>query len=138
MLEDGSWVSERFYQLSEILQDYDKNLELRWIPPDKRETKFEKANPYVIVDTRTETIVKYVSERDEPHLVLAEIFGMDNIHNDPIRRLADQNAAIATFKLKEKIDHSEALRDEMNFLFGNQKSRIKHNGVWYDDEMRRL
>ena len=136
LLQDGSWVSENFTLLSEILADYDPLLELRWIPPDKRETQFEKANPYVIVDTRSNSAVRYVSERDEPRLVLAEIFDMDNVKGDVIKKMDARNAADQAFRMKKVMEEREEAKDFTRFVVANKKNYIRHNGKTLDDELR--
>ncbi len=34
--ETGRWVSEHYERLARVVQDYDPQFELRWIPPEAR------------------------------------------------------------------------------------------------------
>lgn len=142
--ENGVWVDENFQRLAEIIKDYDPYLELRWIEPGQRETDAEKKNPYCIVDTRSEYIVMFASERDTPQTILARLWSSDNAHGSVLDRLDAENAAAEAFKLKEKLDEEEMKKDFAAWLIDTKKNYIHTKNpvtgekLKLDDQLRRI
>lgn len=142
--ENGEWVSEHFQRLAEIVKDYDPYLELRWIPPGQRETDADKKNPYCIIDTRSNYIVLFASERDTPESILARLFQSDNKHGSVLDRIDAENAAKEAFRLKEKMDEEELKKDFVAWLIGTKQNFIKTTNpvtgekLKLDDQLRRL
>lgn len=132
------WISAEFHRLAEIIEDYDPALELRWIPPDKRETQLDKKQCYCIADTRTNKIVLFASELDTPVDILTRLWNSDSAKGNVLARLDARNAAIKAMQLKEQIDEKEAQKDFAAFVFKNTKSRWTHKGRVRDDEFRDL
>ena len=120
--ENGEWVSEDFQRLAEIVKDYDEYLELRWIPPGQRETDADKKNPYCIVDTRSNYIVMFASERDTPQSILARLWSADNGRGSVLDRVDAENAAAEAFRLKEQMDDIEMKKDFVSWLIGTKKN----------------
>lgn len=142
--ENGEWVNEDFQRLAEIVKDYDEYLELRWIPPGQRETDADKKNPYCIVDTRSNYIVMFASERDNPQTILARLFSADNKHGSVLDRIDAENAAKEAFRLKEQMDDEEMKRDFAAWLIGTKqnyihtKNPVTGEKLKLDDQLRRL
>lgn len=141
--ETGHWVSEKFLHLSEILQDYDPNLSLRWIPTDKRTRQDGK--PYVIVyhNKGKDHAVRYVSELEDPANVLAQLWMDDSQKNDINAILDARERARRAFELKKELDEREAQQDYAAFLVKpNGKNYVKTRDPWtgekkkFDDELR--
>lgn len=130
----NEWISERFSILAEIVQEYDPNLELRWIPPDRR-TRDDK-KPYVVVDKSTNTPVHYASELDNPEEVLAKIFWADNNKHNVLSRLEATEAAHQLFVMKEWMNKMEEAADEAEFFMKSPLNWINFNGKKYDDQRR--
>lgn len=143
-LDDGQWVNEHFHRLAEIVHDYDEYLELRWIPPGQRETEAEKKNPYLILDTRSNYIVMFASERDNPETILARLWSADNGQGSVLDRLDAENAAAEAFKLKERMDEEDLKKDFVAHLIANKKNYIHERNpitgekIKFDDQLRRL
>jgi hypothetical protein len=142
--ENGEWVNENFQRLAEIIKDYDPYLELRWIPPGQRDTDADKKNPYCIIDTRSDYIVMFASERDTPQSILARLFTADNKHGSVMDRLDAENAANEAFRLKAQIDDEEMKKDFVAWLIGtkqnyiNTRNPITGEKVKLDDQLRRI
>jgi hypothetical protein len=142
--ESNIWVDDNFQRLAEIIKDYDPYLELRWIPPGQRETDAEKKNPYCIVDTRSNYIVMFASERDTPESILSRLFQADNKHGSVLDRLDADNAAKEAFRLKSLMDEEELKKDFTAFLIGTKQNYIKTRNpitgekVKFDDQLRRI
>lgn len=132
------WISHKFYILTQIVKDYDPYLEMRWIPPDKRDTDFLREHPFAIVDTRTNYIVKAISEKDEPELILAQLFDMDNVKNDPFKKILSRNAAAEAFRYKQFLEGLQEAGEKATFFIKNAKSRVEVDGILYDDQARRI
>jgi hypothetical protein len=116
------WISAEFNRLAEIIEDYDSYLELRWIPPDKRETQLDKAQCYCIIDTRNNKIVLFANELDSPVDILARLWGMDSNKGNVLSRLDAHNAAVKAMRLKEELDKKEAQLYFNKFVFENKKN----------------
>jgi hypothetical protein len=142
--ENGEWVSENFQRLAEIIKDYDPYLELRWIPPGQRESDADKKNPYCIIDTRSNYIVMFASERDNPQTILARLFSADNKHGSVLDRVDAENAAAEAFRLKQQMDDEELKKDFISWLIGTKQNYIKTKNpvtgekLKLDDQLRRL
>jgi hypothetical protein len=135
--EDGRWVSEHFERLARVIQDYDPQFELRWIPPEFRETREEKSNPYVVWDTVANCPCLFASELDTPEGILARLFDADNKHGDVLTRLEAHNAAVQALELKKKMDEDEERQERVAFLMGTKKNYINlGNGRIVDDQLR--
>lgn len=123
--QDGRWVSEKFMRLSEIIKDYDPELELRWIPPEKRTR--EDGKPYCIVHRQAngnEYIVMHAGEADEPEHILAKLWTGDNRKHNTLEYLESLDAAREAFRMKEQMDIAEAQKDFAAFLMGTEKNFI--------------
>lgn len=142
--ENGVWVDENFARLAEIVKDYDPYLELRWIPPGQRESDADKKNPYCIIDTRSNYIVMFASERDTPQSILARLFTADNKHGSVLERLDAENAAAEAFKLKARMDDEEMKKDFVSWLVGTKQNYMKVTNpvtgekLKLDDQLRRI
>lgn len=82
----GEFLSSTAARLQEILQDYNPNLELVFIPSSKRDDSDTK--PFAIRDTtpgKPANIVRHFSEAEvkEPHKILAWLFAGDLTKHSP-------------------------------------------------------
>ena len=134
---DGRWVDENFERLARVVQDYDQQFELRWIPPEHRSEPGERERPYVIWDTYTNNPVLYASELDTPSEILTRLFNADNKHGSVLERLDARNAAIKALELKERMDRDEERKEYAAWLIGTQKNYIQlGKGRKVDDQLR--
>lgn len=144
LTENGEWVSEDFQRLAEIIKDYDPYLELRWIPPGQRDSDADKKNPYCIVDTRSNYIVMFASERDNPQTILARLWSADNGRGSVLDRIDAENAAAEAFRLKSQLDEEEMKKDFAAWLIGTKKNFIHTTNpvtgekLKLDDQLRRI
>lgn len=135
--DDGRWVSENFERLARVVQDYDPQFELRWIPPEQRATPDERSKPYVIWDTVTNTPVFFASELDTPVDILTRLFAGDNKHGDVLQRLDAHNAALQAMQMKEQMDAAEERQEYIAWLTQTKKNFINlGNGRKVDDQLR--
>lgn len=142
---DGYWVAEKFHHLAEILQDYDSNFELVWIPPDKRVNPEDDANAFAIVDKHQDFkpyIVMQISIHDDPSKVLAKLFEYDNRRHSKeqiLNKIDLENKAAELMKLKAQEEEIEEQKDLIRFFARTRKHTIQMGkGVKLDSELRRL
>lgn len=135
--DDGHWVSENFERLARVVQDYDPQFELRWIPPENRTNPEDRKNPYVVWDVIVNVPVFYASELDTPVAILAKLFEGDSKHGDVLKRLEAHNAAVEAMNLKEQMDKHEEQMEFAKFLIGTEKNFIQlGKGRKVDDQLR--
>lgn len=132
--ETGHWVSEDFARLAEVVQDYDSALELRWIPPEHR-TREDK-EPYMIYDTRMNTVVFYASELDTPQGILEKLFRGDTAKHNVIANLEAADAAKKALEFKQKMEEYEEMADEAKFLAQSPLNTLRFNGKKLDHNRR--
>lgn len=133
--DDGRWVSENFERLQRVIQDYDHNLVLQWIPPEHRAPG---DIPYRIWDTKHHAVVFHASEKDTPQDILARLFEADNAHHNVMTRMQSANAAAKALQLKEQADLYEQMADEARFLKNSELHTVRMNGKKFDHERRRI
>lgn len=141
--EDGRWISEGFARLSEVIYDYDPRFELRWIPPESRETRDERAKPICVWDTLTNSAVLLASENDSPESILARLWsgdpskqgGYDNI----INKIEASEQAAKVLELKAKMEEDEERMEYASWLIATNKNFINlGNGRKVDSQLRPL
>lgn len=137
--ENDRWVDENYERLARVVQDYDPQFELRWIPPEYRTDPEDRKKPYVVWDLVTNTPVLFASELDTPANILEQLFLGDNTKGDVLARIDAHNAAIKALEMKEQMDIAEERMDYVRFLIGTQKNYIQlGNGKKVDDQLRPL
>ncbi len=117
--EDGVFISDKWLRLSEILQDMDPTIELRWIPPKNR-TDMDKSKPYAIVHAprdRKHYIIMFAGETDDPQDILARLWsGNTSEHGSILTNLDAMEAAKQAFEQRAALDSFEEAADEMHFM----------------------
>lgn len=139
--EDGRWISEDFARLSEVIYDYDPRFELRWIPPESRETRDERAKPICVWDTLTNSAVLLASENDSPESILTRLWsgdpskqgGYDNI----LKKVEASERAAKVLELKAKMEQDEERMEYAAWLMATDKNYIHlKDGTKVDDQLR--
>lgn len=137
--DDGRWVSENYERLARVVQDYDPQFELRWIPPEHRETPDDISKCYVIWDIISNAPVLFAGELDTPEQILGRLFDSDNKHGNVLERIDAHNNAIKALRMKEQMDVAEERQDKISWLIGTKKNYINMgNGRVVDDQLRPL
>ncbi len=132
--DDGRWVNADFERLARNIKGYDPNLELRWIPPDKRTR--EDGKPYIVVDTLTGKSVLHAGELDTPAEILSRLYTADGSKGDILSKLEAYNLAVENLKIQEQLDEREAMKDEALFLIRSPRNYLKFNGKKLDEWRR--
>ena len=135
--DDGRWVSEQYERLARVIQDYDPQFELRWIPPEHRETPEDIKNCYAVWDTVANVPVFYAGELSTPEEILTRLFNGDNSKGNVLQRIEAHNAAVRAMEMKEKMDRAEERQERIAWLIGTKKNYINlGNGRLVDDQLR--
>lgn len=132
--DDGRWVNADYERLARNIKGYDENLELRWIPTDKR-TRDDKS-PYIVVDTRTGQSVLHASELDTPEDILARLYLADSANGSTLDRIEAHNLAIENLKMQAWNDEREDMADQALFLMKSPINYLNFNGKKLDEWRR--
>lgn len=120
--ESGEFVDQRHARIAEIIQDYDPELELAWIPPDKRE---EGDKPFAVIHRplgKPVYVAFYVDECDER--ILQRIWAGDVKHHRGtiMTQLDARNASVKAMQLKKQMDEMDDAADQAKHVFQSPKS----------------
>lgn len=123
---DGQFISEKQRRISEIIHDYDPNLELQWIPVGQR-----SAQDYAfrVVDNtpgRPAYVVTLAHECDER--LLSKVIHSDN-HNGNVLNILDQhNAAVELYEAKKNKEERMDMHEFMHAALRSRKINWMHKG----------
>lgn len=129
----NGFISEKHQRIAEIINDYEPNLSLVWIPygdriPEDRDKEFAVLHN---APGREPYIVFYCKEYEVDERLLAKLWAADNNVSNVLNTLEIHNAAIEAVKLKEKMDAEQERAELAESIWKSPKSVYKHNGVKY-------
>lgn len=128
--EQGYWVDEHHARISELIKQYNPELELCWIPPDDRSR--EEEFPYAVKHNpkNAEPYIMFRIRKGElDHRVLAKIYDWDNAkHPDILGSIEAQERAQVAIRQKELEDAASDRKDFIRTLVASPKHSFKHNG----------
>ena len=128
----GHALSDQHTRIAEIIQDYNPELELAWIPPSDR-TAFD-AKPFAIIHNQPDGL-RYVvgtfSEAEMDHRIIAHLFKHDVRHNDVHAMVEAENNAKEVLRLKEIQDEHEDRLAMGKAMVKTRKSVWRHGGKKY-------
>lgn len=135
--DDGRWIDANFARLAEVVQDYDPQYELRWVPPEHRNTDLDNSYPYVVWDVVGNYAAIFVKETDTPVDVLTRLFESDNKFGSVLERLEAHNKAVELLELKKQMDAAEERQEYLRWLVETKKNYITlPGGKKVDDQLR--
>lgn len=138
MSQVDTWVSAEFERLAQVINDYDQNLFLEWVPPEHQVNLSDKTKVFRIIDDRTKTIVMYADSLANPVAILEKLWSIDLKHGDVVARMDAHNAAVEALNLKAQMDKREEIMDFVKFIGKTTNSRWRHEGRMRDDQFRDL
>jgi hypothetical protein len=126
--DDGSFISAKAMRVVEIIRDYDENLDVEWIP---RERRLPGDNAIRVVDNRVGGLARVVlSFRDEAEFILEDgadvlerLFLADWTRGDPIARMDARNAAAKALELHRALERVEETKDIGRHALASPKHR---------------
>src|SRR4030067_1411292 len=112
--DSGYFISEQHRIIAEIIQDYNPDLYLMWIPPDKR--GLDDTEPFAIVHMpigKPQYVVRRCKDSEVDVRLLQWLWSGDTARegNDILGSLEAYEAASKAIKLKEQEDQLAAQRD---------------------------
>lgn len=124
----GQALPAEAMRIAEIIQDFDPNLELRWIPPRARTTFDTK--PYAVYHNDPNHpnggyAVSFFAEAD--HRIIEALFKMRNTTIDDIEA---EEAAHQAIKMKKEMEELEEIQEFQKWAITSDKT-VRHNGVVY-------
>lgn len=132
---DGHFISQKQIRINEVLQDYDPNLQLQWIPPDKRSERDLAFRVVHFNPGKAPYLVCTAEECDER--LLAKVFEADQ-QNSPnkLTYIENYNNALELVRAKEDTEERQELHEMAMAVIRNNKSSytIRINGEVIDFE----
>jgi hypothetical protein len=134
--ENGNFVSEKQRRIAEILNDYDPNLQLQWIPPGQRSQSDLAFRVVHMAPGRAPYLVLTASELDER--LLARVFAADQQRaaQSPLSFVDNYNAALELSRAKEAEEARMNDHDLAASILRNRKSHYRHGGIDYERNRR--
>lgn len=130
---DGYFVSQEHIRIAQIIQDFDPELFLVFIPPSKRDRNDPNEKPFALAhmpENKPSYIVSYFDDCDERILEFA--FMNDTRRHDVLARLEAHDAAVQAIKLKKLMEEEEMKQDLVASIVRSPKHQYRHNGVIYE------
>jgi hypothetical protein len=131
--EDGYVIDQNHARIAEIIKDYDPDLELAWIPPDKR---LSDDPPFCVIH-RPVGLAAYIAFYswvcDET--ILERIF-MGDVRkqgNTILSRIDAKNAAIKALQMKRQMDQLDEASDKAKHILRSPQHNYTVDGVVYHD-----
>jgi hypothetical protein len=125
--EDGHFVSQKQRRTAQIIAEAYPNLQLQWIPADKRS---ERDYAFRVVDCtpgRPPYVVCFADDCDER--LLARVIQADTTRNDVQNILDAHNAAAEAVRKKEMEDGRMEAHELAFSVYRSTKIHYKHNGI---------
>lgn len=133
---DGHFVSQKQVRINQILQDYDPNLQLQWIPPDKRSAQEAAFRVVHFPPGRPPYLICVADEVDER--LLARVFEADQ-QNSPnkLSFMDNYNRALELSRMKEAEEQRQEDHQLAASILRSNKSSYRHGGIDFERAGRR-
>lgn len=137
-LDDGSWVAAKVVRTAEIIKDFFPNLEVRWLPKDKRAID---SDAFMIVEKCADGAelvaftVRDESEFDErilERIIRADITKQKNGPTGILEDIDAHNASVKLMQAKQKQDALDEVKELSTSILGSPLNRYQHDGYRYD------
>lgn len=132
-LSDGHWINAKVQRTVELLKEYDSNLDVVWIPPEKRDPG-EAA--FMVIELTPKGPKPVFSVQDEDHMderLLEQVYRYDSAkHGNVLNEMDARNQARRDMVRKEHEDQMAAAHDLAAHILRSPKTRYKHDGVTYE------
>jgi hypothetical protein len=128
----GEMISRSMNRIQEIIQDYNPDLELVWIPPRDR-TAFDR-QPFAVVHRpvgKPAYIVMFLKEDEVNETLLARLWSHDNSNGDVLTKLEALEAARQAVTLKKQMEDEEVRKELVGSIIKSPLNTYYHGGVKY-------
>jgi len=117
--DSETWVSEKFQQLAEVINDWDPRLRLLWIPERNRGPG--DIYPYAVGFFDNEFsephIILYLLEEELNSGVLGTLFNMRDNAQNVLEKLENMEQAKKIMEAKAQMEHQAELHDKARALW---------------------
>jgi len=123
----GHFISEQHRLVAQLVQDYNPNLRVTWIPHGDR-TAADKGKEFCIIHTMpdgSEYVVMYVAETHMDNRVLGRLYDMDSSHTDHEKRLHFLDMVAEAAKLRAEMNRREEAMDTVASVLKSPKHTYK-------------
>lgn len=135
----GAFISSRHQRLAELLNRYNPNFSVVWVPPKDREATIQF--PFAILDSTPGLkpyVMRYLTEEQmqDPAEILAWIFEGDLSKHRPVdiaRRMELRASAEALLKAKQYEEQQEEELDKLEFIARTGLNKFKIGSTQYSD-----
>lgn len=106
----GHFISHKHQVIAELVQGYNPELSVSWIPHGDR-TPADKGKEFAIIHTRPDGyqyVVMYVAENYMDERVLGRLYDMDSKNTDHAKRMEFMDQVGQAARLKEELNRREA------------------------------
>lgn len=129
--ESGRFVNQKHRRVAEIINDYNQDLWLCYLPPESRRP--EDVEPFAIVHrpaNGNEYIVMTCREDEVDERLLARLWSADQTRpgNDALKYLEAKDRAAEALRLKEMMEKREEMHDQAHTLFKTPLHTYRMNG----------
>ena len=131
--DDGRWINERVSKVVEVLRDYDRKIDVEWIPPDQRGVDDPAFRLIENLADGRKSIMFYVNDESEfDGRVLERVIQMDASRRGKFLDEIDaRNAAVRLMMQKERAEKEAESVDLYHTVLRSPLHTFKHNGrVW--------
>lgn len=132
-LESEGTLSQLHERVAFLLQEYNPELELQYIPRLERSTEEEKRKPFRVVhhSSTGDYIMGHFAESEVNHTLIAHIWKNDGRRRDVLADLETEEAAKEALLMREALDKHEEREDFAKTLLRSPLHTFKHNGKTY-------
>lgn len=129
--ESGYFISAEHQRIAELINDYDPNLFLVWVPPSDRNS--ETSHPFGIIHRTPngDYWVRKVKESELNAELIAWLWTNDNERNNTLAYLEKIEQANEALKLKKQMEELEAQKDIALTILKSPLHTFRHNGKVY-------
>jgi hypothetical protein len=126
--ETGQWVSDNQVRVAQVLQDYDPNLQLQWIPLNERGPDDYAFRVVDVSPGKRPYAVCFAHEADER--LLARVFEADGTKNGGTLNILERiNMAQEMLNLKKQMEERMESHELAYSVMNSSKIHYKHNGI---------
>lgn len=130
--DDGRFISAKVSRVVELLREYDSNLDVKWVPPDRRAV----GDPAFMITERlrdgSEVVAFYVQDEESfDERVLQRVILGDNTHHDVQARIDAENAAVNALADAKRREELAIYADRAHSMIHSGKHTYRHGGKIY-------
>lgn len=130
--ESGHFINGNHQRIAEIINDWNPDVYLCWIPPDKREGT--ELTPYAVIHMppgKPQYVIFTLSEEELDERVLERLWTNDTTKHNVLSALEAREAAAEAVRLKKQMDEREEQKDFALSVLKSGLHTYRHNGKKY-------